>query len=95
MPTEPQRVFVLSDAHYFRGRAAFHLFPHNVWWDPWKNTVPPADQLKPGDWIVVYQRRGVGYDRAQQMLRWDGAVTVPAEIKAVDSGAALFRVRGS
>lgn len=93
MPGPPQRVFVVADAHYFRGRAAYHLLPHNVWWDPWLNAVPPADRLRSGDWIVVYQRRGVQYDRGQQLLRWDGGAIVPVELKFADAGAALFKVR--
>jgi hypothetical protein len=93
MPKPPQRVFVVADAHYFRGRAAYHLFPHNVWWNPWANEVPPAERLRAGDWIVVYQRRGVQYDKGQQLLRWDGGKVIPAELVVTDAGAALFRVR--
>ena len=93
LPAPPARIFVLADAHYLRGRAAYHLYPYNVYYEPYRNATPPADRLVPGDWIFVYQRRGVQYDRAQQMLRWDGGVTVPAELKLVDKGGALFRVK--
>ena len=93
LPAPSARVFVLADADYFRGRAAYHLYPHNVWYDPYFNAVPPADRLHPGDFIVVYQRRGVQYDSSQQRLRWDGNVTVPAELKLLDGGGALFVVR--
>jgi len=93
LPSTPARVFVLADAAYFRGRAAYHLYPHNVWYEPYINGVPPADRLKSGDFIVVYQRRGVQYDAAAQRLRWDNNVTVPVELKLVDGGNALFVVR--
>lgn len=93
LPAPPARVFVLADADYFRGRAAYHLYPHNVWYEPYFNAVPPGDRLRAGDFIVVYQRRGVQYDSAQQRLRWDGNVTVPAELKLLDGGGALFVVR--
>jgi hypothetical protein len=93
LPTPPARVFVLADAHYFRGRAAYHLYPYNVYYEPYRNATPPAERLAPGDWIFVYQRRGVQYDRAQELLRWDGGVTVPAELKLLDKGGALFRVK--
>ena len=92
LPPEPARVFVLADANYFRGRAAYHLYPHNVWHDPYFNSVPPADRLRPGDFIVIYQRRGVQYDAAQRRLRWDGNVTIPAELKLASEGGALFVV---
>ncbi|HSC99016.1 MAG TPA: hypothetical protein VLI21_08940, partial [Casimicrobiaceae bacterium] len=42
MPREPARVFVVADADFFRGRAAYHLYPHNVWYEPYRNAVPPA-----------------------------------------------------
>jgi hypothetical protein len=93
LPQTPARVFVLADEHYYRGRAAFHLYPHNVWYEPYYNTVPPANRLHAGDFIVVYQRRGVQYDAAARRLRWDGDVTVPAELKLADGGGALFVVR--
>ena len=93
LPAAPTRVFVLADAHYYRGRAAFHLYPHNVWFDPYYNTVPPVDRLRTGDFIVVYQRKGVQYDAGAQRLRWDGGAVVPVELKLLDGGGALFVVR--
>lgn len=93
LPQQPARVFVVADADFFRGRAAYHLYPHNVWYEPYRNALPPADRLHAGDWLVVYQRRGVAYDAAKKSLRWDGDVTVPAELKLLDHGGALFVVR--
>jgi hypothetical protein len=93
LPAAPARVFVLAEAHYFRGRAAYHLYPQNVWFDPWVNSAPPAAALRPGDYVVVYLRRGVQYDAAQGLLRWDGGEPVSAEVLVVDPGAALFRIR--
>ncbi len=93
LPAAPTRIFVLADAHYYRGRAAFHLYPHNVWYDPYYNTVPPVDRLRTGDFIVVYQRKGVQYDPGGQRLRWDGGAVVPVELKFLDGGGALFVVR--
>ena len=93
LPNEPARVFVVADADYFRGRAAYHLYPHNVWYEPYRNVVPRANQLRAGDWLVVYQRRGVQYDAARHSLRWDGGATVPVELKLLDHGGALFAVQ--
>ena len=93
MPKDPARVFVLADTDYFRGRAAYHLYPHNVWFDPYRNAVPPADQLRPGDWLVVYQRRGVQYDAARRSVRFGDGATVAAEVKLIDHGGALFLVQ--
>jgi hypothetical protein len=93
MPDERARVFVVADADFFRGRAAYHLYPHNVWFDPYHNALPPADKLRRGDWLVVFQRRGVQYDAALHRVRWDGNVTVPAELKLLDHGNALFEIQ--
>ncbi len=93
LPRTPVRIFVVADAHYFRGRAAYHLYPNNVYFDPRANTMPPASALHRGDWMLVYQRRGVQYDAAQQRLRWDDTQTVPAELKLAGQGAALFEIR--
>ena len=93
LPATPVRIFVVSDAHYLRGRAAYHLYPNNVYFQAVSNTMPPASQLKPGDWLLAYQRRGVQYDAALQRLRWDDNQTVAAELKLVDRGGALFVIR--
>src|SRR5207244_10369124 len=37
LPQSPARVFVIADEHYYRGRAAFHLYPQNVWFEPYYN----------------------------------------------------------
>jgi hypothetical protein len=93
LPKEPARIFVVADADFHRGRAAYHLYPHNVWYEPYRNAVPPADQLRAGDWLVVFQRRGVQYDAARHSLRWDAGATVPVELKLLDHGGALFIVQ--
>ena len=67
--------------------------PHNVWYEPYRNAVPPAGKLRAGDWLVVYQRRGVQYDAARHSLRWDDGATVAADLKLLDHGAALFLVQ--
>lgn len=93
MPTTPVRVFVAADAHYFRGRAAYHLYPHNVYFDPWYNSLPLAHQLHAGDYFLVYYRRGVQYDPSQQLLRWADNPPLSAEPVLVEPGAALLRIR--
>jgi len=93
LPPPPARVFIFADSHYLRGRGAYHLYPYNVYFDPFVNTTVPTASLRPGDYVVVYQRRGVQYDPAQQRLRWDGNSPVSADLLLVDSGAALFRIR--
>jgi hypothetical protein len=93
MPATPARVFVASEADYFRERAAYHLYPHNVYAEPRANTLPTSDRLKPGDWMLVYQRRGVQFDPSAGKLRWDGGAPVSAQLKLRGEGAALFLIQ--
>ncbi|MEP7063884.1 MAG: hypothetical protein ABI881_15965 [Betaproteobacteria bacterium] len=94
MPSTPARVFVAAGEHYFRGRAAYHLYPHNVKFEAFRDTIAPAAWMKPGDWLLVYHRPGVQYDRAKQSLRWDNGPPVNADLKLIEAhGAALFLIR--
>ena len=93
LPAPPARVFMVADAHYFRDRGAYHLYPYNVYFDPWTNSMPPASAVRSGDYLVVYHSRGVQYDASQQRLRWEDSASIDAELLLFDSGAALFRIR--
>jgi hypothetical protein len=64
-----------------------------VWFEPFNDVMPSPAWLRPGDWLLVYQRRGVQYDAAQKSLRWDNGPPVTAELKLLEPGAALFQVR--
>ncbi len=94
MPATPVRVFVAAGEHYFRGRAAYHLYPHNVQFEAFRDTVAPASWMKPGDWMLVYHRRGVQYDASRKLLRWDDGPPISAELKLIEPpGAALFLIQ--
>ena len=93
LPPAPARVFMVADAHYYRGRGAYHLYPHNVHFEPYQNVIPASSMLRPGDYFVVYQRHGVQFDPGAQLLRWDGGAPVAAELLLSEPGAALFRIR--
>ena len=87
------RVFVVADAHYFRDRGAYHLYPYNVYFDPWRNTMPPISALRPGDYLIAYRRNDVAYDPARGRLRWQGGEPVAADLVLADAGSAMFRIR--
>jgi len=93
MPAAPARIFVAADTPYSRGRAAYHLYPHNVWFDPTQGLLPRQDWLQAGDWLLVYQLRGIQYDAGKKLLRWDNGAPVSADLKLFESGAALFQIR--
>jgi hypothetical protein len=54
--------------------------------------MPPAGSIRADDYLVVYQRKGVQYDSAQQLLRWDGGPPIHAQLLLTDVGAALFKI---
>jgi hypothetical protein len=93
LPAKPVRIFVVADADYFRSRAAYHLYPHNVYADPRRDLMPDPAWLRPGDWLLVYQRHGVQFNAAEGKLRWNETQTVAAEARLVAPGAALFLIR--
>jgi hypothetical protein len=93
MPRTPARIFVAAESDYFRGRAAYYLYPHSVYFEPRSDALPPAATFRPGDWILVFQQRGIQFDRAQSRMRWDDGQTVSADLKLLEPGAALFVVR--
>ena len=93
LPRTPVRIFVASDADYFRGRAAYHLYPHSVYFDARSNELPPARDMHPGDWLLVYRQRGIQFDRSLGKVRWGDGQIVNAELKLVEPGGALFVIR--
>ena len=92
LPPSPARVFVVSDAAYFRGRGAYHLYPHNVLFDPFRDTLPQAAWLKPGDYVLVWHRRGVQYNADDRKLRLEGSEPIAAEPVLMEPGAALLKI---
>ena len=93
LPPPPARVLMAADLPYFRARGAYHLYPYNVYYDPLSAALPPPGIVRAGDYLVVFQRRGVQYDASVQRVRWDGQAPVSAELLLLDSGSALFKIR--
>lgn len=92
LPPPPVRVFMAADALYFRDRGAYHLYPYNVYFDPYRNTMPDATKLRGGDYLVVFRRKGVQFDPAQKKLRWDGGRPLDAEMLFAEGGGAVFAI---
>ena len=59
----------------------------------YRNTLPATSLLRPGDYVVVWQRRGVQYDASARKLRWDGQEPLTADALLVEPGGALFVIR--
>ena len=92
LPADPQRVVVLAEAHYFRGRAGWHLLPHRAMWEPALDAPPAPGVLRAGDFLVVWQRPGTQFDRANGRVRFDNGVELPASLLLADRGSAVFAI---
>ncbi len=88
----PSRVLVFSDFDYFRGRAAYHLYPHNVYYQIKDATLPPAQTIRAGEYLVLYQKRGVQYHPGKKELLWNGQ-PISVEPILFSKGNAFFKVR--
>jgi hypothetical protein len=93
LPSRPVRIFVAGDADYFRGRAAYHLYPHSVFFDPRSNELQWAEKLRPGDWLLIFQQPAIQYDLGRQMLRFPTGRATSAELKLIGPDGVLFRLR--
>jgi hypothetical protein len=92
LPKEPARIYVAADDHYFGARMAYHLYPNNVYVEHGSGALPPSAQCKPGEYIVVFRRRGVRYDTATQMLSWDDQPPLHAQVMLAHLGNAMFKL---
>jgi len=90
LPATSTRIFIMAEAAYLRSRAAYHLYPHQVFYD--LNTTQAPAALRPGDYLLVFQQRGVQYDAAGKKLRLPSGVELSADAKVIDAGSALFEL---
>ncbi|MDR2710759.1 MAG: hypothetical protein LBB65_05460 [Burkholderiales bacterium] len=90
-PANHVRIFIMTDVAYLKSRAAYHLYPYQVFYD-FNATQPDARQLRPGDYLLVFQQRGVQYDAAQKKIRLPSGVELSADAKLIDAGSALFEL---
>ena len=93
LPEGPQRVLVLAEAHYYRGRAGWHLLPNLVAWEPVRDIAPAPGMLKSGDFVLVWRRPGAQFDPAKGSVRFDNGLELPASALLVERGSALFAIR--
>ena len=74
-------MIVAADADYFRGRGAFHLYPHNVFSTrPQRDACAPSS-LRPGDYLSsISARWRIQILRSSGACSWTGE-PVSAELR--------------
>jgi hypothetical protein len=92
LPETHVRIFIMAEIAYLRSRAAYHLYPNHVFYDLHSTQPPDAHLLRPGDYLFVFQQRGIQYDAAKKKIRLPSGVELSADAKVIDAGSALFEL---
>jgi hypothetical protein len=95
LPTPPVRILFLADNLALRTRGAFFLYPQNVYHDPTPGSrAPNPDQVRSGDYVLLFWYGGLTYERGQQRLLWpDGRAKAADEILALGDGILLVQAK--
>lgn len=84
------RVLYLSDDNYLLSKGRYYLYPQNVLAF---NDLAAVHHAKPGDYVVVFAKKGTNYDSVKQALVWEGPSSRPADLLLSDTGNLLVRIR--
>jgi hypothetical protein len=95
LPAPPVRVHFIADDHALRTRGSYFLYPQNVYHsDAKRAAVPAPEELRAGDYALLFLTSDLGYDRATQTLVWrDGRRKPAEEVLSRPPGLLLVRVR--
>ncbi|MGB4922605.1 MAG: hypothetical protein WBO98_00205, partial [Candidatus Nitrotoga sp.] len=58
-----------------------------------RNDLPSASQVKTGDYIALFAKKGVKYDPSHQLLMWGDGQSLKVDLLFLAEGNALFKVR--
>ena len=94
LPAPPARVVLFCDNTAICSRAAFFLYPHNVYRaSEWLATPADPALLRTGDYLLLVYSRMVGYDPGRHVVVWPNGATRPADPIALQAEALLLRIR--
>ena len=95
LPAPPVRIHFIADDQALRTRGSYFLYPQNVYYSGDKRARKPLPQeLRSGDYVLLFLTSDLGYDSAAQALVWRDGRRKPAEqILSRPPGLVLVRVR--
>lgn len=95
LPPPPVRIHFIADDLALRTRGSYFLYPQNVYHSNAKRARKPVpEELRSGDYVLLFLTGDLGYDGAMQMLVWGDGRRKPAEeILSRPPGLLLVRVR--
>ena len=94
LPATPARIILYCDNAFLCARAAFFLYPQNVYRAVHRGVAPPSpDELRSGDYVLLIYSRALGYDRERQLAVWRDGRSRPAEEILLQPEALLLRLK--
>ncbi len=95
LPAPPVRIHFIADDLGLRTRGSYFLYPHNVYHSRVRHArKPQPEELRSGDYVLLFLTGDLGYDGAAQALVWRDGRRKPAdEILSRPPGLRLVRVR--
>jgi hypothetical protein len=95
LPAPPVRVHFIADDQALRTRGSYFLYPQNVYYSEARRARKPVpEELRSGDYVLLFLTSDLGYDSAAQALVWrDGRRRPADQILSRPPGLVLVRVR--
>jgi hypothetical protein len=95
LPAPPVRVHFIADDQALRTRGSYFLYPQNVYHSDGRRARKPVpEELRSGDYVLLFLTSDLGYDSVTQALVWSDGRRRPAEqILSRPPGLVLVRVR--
>ncbi|HEV8552132.1 MAG TPA: hypothetical protein VGR65_01930 [Casimicrobiaceae bacterium] len=94
LPATPARVVLYCDNDLLCARAAFLIYPQNVYRAVHrKRELPHPDELRGGDFLLLFYSKALGYDRERQLAVWPNGGSKPADEILLQPEALLLRIR--
>jgi hypothetical protein len=94
LPAPPARVVLFCDNVAICSRAAFFLYPHNVYRAVDSTLKPPdPERLRAGEYLLLVYSRTLGYDPGRGIVVWPDGRTKSADEVLLQPEALLLRIR--
>ncbi|MEZ5501484.1 MAG: hypothetical protein R3E50_02080 [Halioglobus sp.] len=86
------RVFVSSSDEYQGQRAAYFLYPFNVFWPEPGRDFPPRNLLRSGDYVVLVRPTTMRFDRTRKKLALTPKTVIAAELVFAGPQGTVVRI---
>ena len=94
LPSTPSRLFLYCDNDFLCARAAFMLYPQNLFRVAYAKRAPVRpEELHAGDHLLLVYSRALGYDRERRLAVWPDGASKPADEILLQREALLLRIR--